>query len=68
MIKLVCSYCGKNPSFVGIDCSTKVERARPSELRPSGTAVIRDIARIRPSQAAGTAICQAMSFATRLEF
>jgi len=68
MTKLLCSYGGRNPSFVTIDSSAKVEPARTSEMHPSGTAVIRDIASRRPSQAAGTAISQAVSFATRLEF
>ena len=41
---LVCSYAWANPSLATLDCSTKIGRARPSELKPM-TAAVKEFAR-----------------------
>ena len=64
---LVCSYAGKNPSFAGIDCSTIIERARPSELRPM-TDTVKEFARTLRERSPRAAIHGIVSRATRLEF
>ncbi|MEK7093295.1 MAG: hypothetical protein AAB927_02315 [Patescibacteria group bacterium] len=64
---LACSYAGVNPSFAGVDCSTKIERARPSELRPM-TDTVKEFARTLRERGPRMASYGIIAQASRLEF